>query len=167
MQQRQYDSSVKLKIRYLKDYYFEQVADFVVRVDKSSIKLKSERYFAGSENQNLKINKIKKNPPSSESENIEQEIEKAFDELASLCFKFKLKINISSETKNYLNDSRLAILNLLGLENQQSSGLQSSEEYVSIITFRSEEQFINWNQDQINDHKKYLEKKIRKTRFEK
>ena len=131
-------------------------------VDKSSIKLKSERYFAVSENQNLKINKIKKNPPSSENENIEQEIEKAFDELASLCLKFKLKINISSETKNYLNDSRLAILNLLGLGNQQSSGLQSSEEYVSIITFRSEEQFINWNQDQINDHKKYLEKKLEK-----
>jgi DNA primase len=151
----------KIKDPVSQDYYFEQVAD-LLGVDKASIKLKSERYFAGSENQNLKINKIKKNPPSSESENIEQEIEKAFDELASLCFKFKLKINISSETKNYLNDSRLAILNLLGLGNQQSSGLQSNEEYVSIITFRSEEQFINWNQDQTNDHKKYLEKKLEK-----
>ncbi len=151
----------RIKDPVSQDYYFEIVAD-LLGVDKSSIKLKSEHYFAERKNQKLKVNKVKKSIPGSDGENIQQEIEKAFDELVSLSLKFKLKVNISSEVMNYLNDARLSVLNWLGLDNKQKSGLQNNKEYVSIITFRSEEQFINWNQDQINDHKKYLEKKLEK-----
>lgn len=151
----------KLKDPILIDHYLIKVAE-MSNLSIDALKDKLEQLTG--------LNKIINKPikPAKIKSNINtrlDEINSTIDELLTLNLKFSLSLSlkylVEDLNKEEVGSARLGLILGPDINHNIDTLLKADDSYAKILSLRSEEQFVNWDKDQIDDHHKYLQRKLK------
>lgn len=155
------DALTKLKDPILIDHYLIKVAEMSnLSIDALKDKLEQLTGLKKIINKPIKPAKIKSNINTRLDE-----INSTIDELLTLNFKFALSLNIKylaeDLNKEEVGSTRLSLILGPDINHNIDTLLKTDDSYAKILSLRSEEQFVNWDKDQIDDHHEYLQRKLK------
>jgi DNA primase len=151
----------KLKDPILIDHYLIKVAEMSnLSIDALKDKLEQLTGLKKIINKPIKPAKIKSNINTRLDE-----INSTIDELLTLNLKFSLSLSlkylVEDLNKEEVGSARLGLILGPDINHNIDTLLKADDSYAKILSLRSEEQFVNWDKDQIDDHHKYLQRKLK------
>ncbi|HMS32435.1 MAG TPA: DNA primase [Candidatus Saccharibacteria bacterium] len=151
----------KLKDPILIDHYLIKVAEMSnLSIDALKDKLEQLTGLNKTINKPIKLAKIKSNTNTRLDE-----INSTIDELLTLNLKFSLNLSlkylVEDLNKEEVGSARLGLILGPDINHNIDTLLKADDSYAKILSLRSEEQFVNWDKDQIDDHHKYLQRKLK------